>query len=98
MVAFVSELGVWGGQFGQVGARRVGVESHAKVETNETSEMDAGQVVAAECKIAIANVMGRHWALVANWMLENRYSLVLYAGVDTMAKSMSSHAVVHSVV
>jgi hypothetical protein len=77
-----------------VGAQRAGVGSHAKVATHETSEMDAGQVVVAECKIATVNVVGRHWALVANWMLENRYSLVPYAGVDTM----SSRVVVHSVV
>ena len=38
---FDSELDAWNGQFGAVGGR-------AKGEINETSEMDAGQVVMVE--------------------------------------------------
>ena len=96
MLAFGSGLDVWNGLFGQVGAQRAGAGSHAKIETNETGEMDAGQV--AECKMATVSVVGRRWALVANWILENRYNLVLNAGVDTMTNSMSSRVAVHSVV
>jgi len=59
MVAFESELDVWNGQLGQVGAQSVGVGGHGKVEI---TELDAGQVVVvvADCRIETVDVVGRH--------------------------------------
>lgn len=94
MLANESELGVWDGQLGQVAAQSVGVGVHAKA--NGTSEMNAGLVVMAKCRIAIVNVVGRHWTHVVNWALENQYSLVLYAGTDKMINSTSNHGIVQS--
>lgn len=94
-VAFEPVLDAWNGQFGEADAQIARAEDRAKTETNETRAMDAGST-AATCKIAFVHAMVRQWTRVANWMLENRYSPVLYAG-DTKTNLMGSCAMVHFV-